>query len=355
MSPAELLGGVILAALVCYALFAGADFGGGIWDLLATGPRRRAQRELVERAIGPIWEANHVWLILVVVVLFTAFPVAFAAISTTLFVPLTALLFGIVLRGAAFTFRAYDEGVAYRLETSLPKGEVKVDGEEVALNFAGDYAVYYPKEESFFSHNEREFVRLPLKDVTSSSLASLPAVVDARDGIKVAVAEADVDDYPGLWLLGRGASGLLGTFPPYPLQEELARDRDFKVTRGAENVGEFHKTERSVRTASSEQVRQPIYREGLDQWRNYEPWLGPLREALAEALAGTEFVIEAAPESTQAQLYRRLAQQVIAERSDHAAGEPAPLSIFELRQWAQGWGDRLGELEFGIIQGGAGI
>jgi cytochrome d ubiquinol oxidase subunit II len=108
VSPADLLGAVMLAALVLYALLGGADFGGGIWDLLASGPRRAAQRDLVERAIGPIWEANHVWLILVVVVLFTAFPAAFAAISVALFVPLVLLLLGIVLRGAAFTFRAYD-------------------------------------------------------------------------------------------------------------------------------------------------------------------------------------------------------------------------------------------------------
>ena len=108
MTPADLLGGVILASLVLYALLGGADFGGGIWDLLASGPRRREQRELVEHAIGPIWEANHVWLILVVVVLFTGFPAAFAAISIALFVPLVLLLLGIVLRGAAFTFRTYD-------------------------------------------------------------------------------------------------------------------------------------------------------------------------------------------------------------------------------------------------------
>ena len=108
MSPADLVGGAILAALVLYALFGGADFGGGIWDLLASGARKREQRALVEQAIGPIWEANHVWLILVVVLLFTAFPPAFAAISVELFAPLLLLLVGIVLRGAAFTFRAYD-------------------------------------------------------------------------------------------------------------------------------------------------------------------------------------------------------------------------------------------------------
>ncbi len=108
MSPADLLGAVMLAALVAYALFGGADFGGGVWDLLASGPRRRQQRALVEHAIGPIWEANHVWLILVVVVLFTGFPVAFAAVSTALFAPIVLLIVGIVLRGAAFTFRTYD-------------------------------------------------------------------------------------------------------------------------------------------------------------------------------------------------------------------------------------------------------
>ena len=104
---ADLLGGAILAALVLYALLGGADYGGGIWDLFAGGPRKEEQRALVEHAIGPIWEANHVWLILVVVLLFSAFPSAFAAISIALFVPLVLLLLGIVLRGAAFTFRTY--------------------------------------------------------------------------------------------------------------------------------------------------------------------------------------------------------------------------------------------------------
>jgi len=108
MTPAMLLGTAMLAALVLYALLGGADYGGGIWDLLAAGPRRREQRALIERAIGPVWEANHVWLILAVVLLFTGFPAAFASISVALFLPLTLLLVGVVLRGAAFTFRAYD-------------------------------------------------------------------------------------------------------------------------------------------------------------------------------------------------------------------------------------------------------
>ncbi len=109
MPPLEILiGGVMLGALTIYALGAGADFGGGVWDLLATGRRAKAQRDLIAEAIGPIWEANHVWLILVVVLLFMAFPPAFAAIATALHIPLTIMLIGIVLRGSAFIFRTYD-------------------------------------------------------------------------------------------------------------------------------------------------------------------------------------------------------------------------------------------------------
>lgn len=103
-----LLAGAMMAALTIYALTGGADYGGGVWDLLAWGPRRKAQRELIAEAIAPIWEANHVWLIIVIVILFTAFPPAFAAIATALHIPLTLMLIGIVLRGAAFTFRSYD-------------------------------------------------------------------------------------------------------------------------------------------------------------------------------------------------------------------------------------------------------
>lgn len=98
----------MVVSLIFYALLGGADYGGGVWDLFAFGKRAEAQRELIAKAISPVWEANHVWLILVIVVLFTAFPPAFAAISVALHIPLTLLLIGIVLRGTAFTFRSYD-------------------------------------------------------------------------------------------------------------------------------------------------------------------------------------------------------------------------------------------------------
>ena len=103
-----IIAAVMIAALIIYALLGGADYGGGVWDLFAFGRRAPVQRALIADAIGPVWEANHVWLILVIVVLFTAFPPAFAAISTALNIPLTLLLIGIVLRGTTFTFRAHD-------------------------------------------------------------------------------------------------------------------------------------------------------------------------------------------------------------------------------------------------------
>jgi cytochrome d ubiquinol oxidase subunit II len=98
----------LLAALIFYVTAGGADFGGGVWDFLAIGPRATQQRDAITRAIGPIWEADHVWLILVVVILFTAFPVAFGAMMTALHIPITLMLIGIVLRGAGFIFRKYD-------------------------------------------------------------------------------------------------------------------------------------------------------------------------------------------------------------------------------------------------------
>lgn len=103
-----IIAGVMVGSLVLYALLGGADYGGGVWDLFAFGPRAREQRRLIADAISPVWEANHVWLILVIVILFTAFPPAFAAIATALHIPITLLLIGIVLRGTAFTFRTYD-------------------------------------------------------------------------------------------------------------------------------------------------------------------------------------------------------------------------------------------------------
>lgn len=108
MTLAYVLAGVTMLALNAYVLLGGADFGAGVWDLLARGPRAERQRAAIEEGIGPIWEANHVWVILVVVLLFTCFPPVYAHLSVALHIPISLLLVGIVLRGSAFTFRAYD-------------------------------------------------------------------------------------------------------------------------------------------------------------------------------------------------------------------------------------------------------
>jgi cytochrome d ubiquinol oxidase subunit II len=97
------------AGLTLYVLLGGADFGGGLWDLLASGPTRERQRALISDAIGPVWEANHVWLIFVITALFAAFPTAFATLMQALYLPLSLVLVGIVLRGSAFAFRSHGD------------------------------------------------------------------------------------------------------------------------------------------------------------------------------------------------------------------------------------------------------
>jgi alpha-glucosidase len=138
--------------------------------------------------------------------------------------------------GYCVVFRAYNEGVAYRFETSLPAEQVKIFGEEANFRFTANFVVFYPQEDSFFSHNERKYVPQHLLEIAPAFLASLPAVVDAGGGAKVAIAESDVEEYPGLWLRGTGGNGLVATFPHYPLKEQLSGDRDFKVVESAEYI-----------------------------------------------------------------------------------------------------------------------
>lgn len=107
IGPAEAVALLLWLALTAYAVLAGADFGGGVWDILARGERAGEQRRAVAEAMGPVWEANHVWLIFMITGLFTTFPTAFAALAVALYVPFTLALAGIVLRGAAFAFRAH--------------------------------------------------------------------------------------------------------------------------------------------------------------------------------------------------------------------------------------------------------
>jgi cytochrome bd ubiquinol oxidase subunit II len=162
----------MVVSLTFYALLGGADYGGGVWDLFAAGPRAKAQRELIAEAIGPIWEANHVWLILVIVILFTAFPPAFGVIATALHVPLTLVLIGIVMRGSAFTFRAYDTkrddvqrrwGLLFSVSSlvtpvllgvtlgAIASGTIRVEGGVVTSGFFRSWLAPFPFAVGFFA------------------------------------------------------------------------------------------------------------------------------------------------------------------------------------------------------------
>src|SRR5579872_575771 len=138
--------------------------------------------------------------------------------------------------GYAVVFRAYNEGAAYRFETLFPQEKVKIYGEEATFNFPRDEIVYYPQEDSFYSHNERKYLPQRLSEIAPAFIATLPAVVDVGEGAKVAIAESDLEDYPGLWLRGTGGSALAATFPPYPTKLVQTSDRDYKPVETADYI-----------------------------------------------------------------------------------------------------------------------
>jgi cytochrome d ubiquinol oxidase subunit II len=115
MSKADAAAGILWVGATFYALFGGADFGGGFWDLIAGDAEKGERpRALIQRSLTPVWEANHVWLIFILVVLWTAFPPAFSAVMTTLYVPIALAALGIVLRGSGFAFRKSIQGLQAR-------------------------------------------------------------------------------------------------------------------------------------------------------------------------------------------------------------------------------------------------
>lgn len=113
MTLATVVAMAMFLGVIIYALLGGADFGSGFYDLTAGNASNGAKiRTLVDHSIGPVWEANHVWLIYILVIWWTGFPTTFAAATTTLFIPLALALAGIVLRGASFAFRKYSATVS---------------------------------------------------------------------------------------------------------------------------------------------------------------------------------------------------------------------------------------------------
>ncbi len=134
-------------------------------------------------------------------------------------------------------FRAYDDGVAYRFRIQLPE-EVFVLNEEVVLNFPTDAKVYFPTEESFLTHSERLYEYLSLSEIPAAKMACLPVLLEMGDGPKLAVTEADLEDYPGLYLKGTNSPSLSGLFPAVALKENRTRDRTVEVTERADYIAQ---------------------------------------------------------------------------------------------------------------------
>jgi alpha-glucosidase len=138
--------------------------------------------------------------------------------------------------GLAVQFRAYDDGVAYRFETSLKK-EITVNNEIFMISFpAGSYS-WYPLETSFMSHNERNYIYSSVDTINENHLASLPTLFQVN-GANILITESDIEDYPGMWLKGAGSGKLCGTWPKYPDTEELRGDRDLFVTSTKEYIAQ---------------------------------------------------------------------------------------------------------------------
>ena len=115
---ADAVAAILLATITLYAVLGGADFGGGLWDLLAGGDRRGASaRQLIDDSITPVWEANHVWLVFALVIFWTGFPVAFAAVMSAVALPIWLAVGGVVLRGAGFAFRKEVRGITLQRVT----------------------------------------------------------------------------------------------------------------------------------------------------------------------------------------------------------------------------------------------
>jgi len=130
-------------------------------------------------------------------------------------------------------FRAYNEGIAWRFATKF-KNDIKINSEEISLNFPKGSAIWFPEEYSFFSHNERYYSYEKIDSISKDRFCSLPALVETKQGIKVLISESDLQDYPGMWLRGTASAGLTGIFPGMVLKENKTSDRDVKVSEYAD-------------------------------------------------------------------------------------------------------------------------
>jgi len=135
----------------------------------------------------------------------------------------------------SITFRAYNEGIAWRFETAL-KDEIQVNNEKVNLAFPADSKIWFPEESSFFSHNERYYLHLPMDSISNERFCSLPALIESEDNINILITESGLIDYPGMWLKGTGTYGLEAIFPGVVLEEKQSNDRNVKPEKYADYI-----------------------------------------------------------------------------------------------------------------------
>ncbi len=136
-------------------------------------------------------------------------------------------------------FRVYNDGIAYRFVTSY-KNTIRITGEKVVYNFPGDTKVYFPEEKSMETHQERTYLHINLNEINEKRFASVPLLVELAKGVKVVITEADIEDYPGIYMRGIGEknTGLAGIFPLFPLKFKMVKDRNQRVVKHADYLAE---------------------------------------------------------------------------------------------------------------------
>jgi alpha-glucosidase len=142
--------------------------------------------------------------------------------------------------GFSLQFRAYNDGIAYRFETNI-KDTLIVKNEISDLQFPSGTNSWYPLEKSFMSHNENTFIYSALDTIGDNHLASLP-VLFQTNGINILLTESDIEDYAGMWVRGAGSGKITGTWPAYPAEESLSRDRDLRVTKTSDYIAKTNGT-----------------------------------------------------------------------------------------------------------------
>ncbi|MHC4438642.1 MAG: glycoside hydrolase family 97 N-terminal domain-containing protein, partial [Planctomycetota bacterium] len=137
--------------------------------------------------------------------------------------------------GFGLICRAYNDGAAYRFVTEIDE-EITVVNEQATFNFTDNHSTYFPEEDSFQTHSERDYKYLKLNTISDKMMCSLPALVEVRSGPKILITEADLEDYPGLYLRGNNNESLYGKFPAFALADKAKNDRDVPVTKRADFI-----------------------------------------------------------------------------------------------------------------------